>query len=81
MQSVREETSEPGIQSPEPSTQIPTTPGRMRRASTSARSALGLETAGSKLRPTSSRPIREYETGVVDFLDVVGLLVLPSVES
>jgi hypothetical protein len=72
MPSVKEETSASVLKSPQTPTQIAATPGRRRRASTSARSALGLERVGSRLRPTPSHPVREYESGVVDLLDVVG---------
>ena len=72
MPSVKEETSPPHVSLPQPSNQRATTPGRMRKASTSARSALGLERVGSRMRSSLSPPFDEYEAGVVDLLDVVG---------
>jgi hypothetical protein len=72
MPSLREETPEPYSKPPQSSDQSGTTPGRMRRASTSARSALGLGRVESRLHPTLSHPVDEYESGVVDLLDVVG---------
>lgn len=72
MPSLREETPNPYSKPPQSSDQSATTPGRMRRATTSARSALGLGRVESRLRPTLSHPVDEYESGVVDLLDVVG---------
>jgi hypothetical protein len=72
MPAVREEVAEPqagSLQVPELHTSVP---GRMRRASTSARSALGLERVGSKLHPSVTQSSSDYEDGVVDLLDVVG---------
>jgi hypothetical protein len=70
MPSVREEPHDPGLQVPLPRPQTPTTPGGRRRASTSVRA--GLERIGSRLHPIPSLPVPEYESGVVDLLDVVG---------
>lgn len=74
MPSVKEETSEPHPGIPRAETHTANKTERMRRVSTSARSALGLERVGSTLRPTPSHPTQEYESGVVDLLDVIGSL-------
>ena len=72
MPSVREDIAESRVSTPRPSNQDATTPGRVRSASTSARSALGLKRVSSKRRSSLSHPHGEYESGVVDLLDVVG---------
>jgi hypothetical protein len=48
------------------------TEGRLRRLSASARSALGLHRAATTGGPQPATADREYETQIVDLLDVVG---------
>lgn len=76
MPAVREDIAESRISTPLPSNQDATTSGRVRRASASARSALGLRRVNTERIPSLSHPHSEYESGVVDLLDVVGQFVL-----
>jgi hypothetical protein len=70
--SIREENLDAATRPTQLSVPTASSRGRRRRVSTSARSALGLESVSSRQRAVSSQPLREYEPGVVDLLDVLG---------
>lgn len=74
MPSVREEPSEPYKGSPHLSNPAARAFGAMRRLSTTARSAFVPQRLDGSTRPNASREVGEYESGVVDLLDVVGPL-------